>query len=288
MHMLLKFGVGANAFVFPQASQTSFDFNFADTMQQSVRLIGKDGAISPFGTGRPPAEMGNVSVSYIVESLTQNPPDALDMGHQIAMFRSLPYRGQQRLYMKHQNGRIMWTWALCSSVQTPHNVSNRPHQYQRVQLTFQCQDSKWYYTDGQIFFDDGMTFGDGLVFPPLKLDQESVGNSSTVSVTNYGNAPASPIIQWDIPSGVTATNPTLTWSNVDGNVIYSVQYTASLGGNDIVIINCKDLSVLPSFSNLTVTHGAWMEIPPGSHTLTVTGTFSANVDLSIDFQDAWV
>lgn len=283
MDMLVKFGVGSGAFVFPQEDQVSIDYNFADTMQQSVRLIGKDGGISPYGTGRAPAEMGNLSITYLVEGV-----DAIDMGHRATIFRKLGYMGQQRLFMRHRNGRMMWTWALCSSVGMSQNVGQRPHVRQRVTLTFQCQDSKWYHTDGMLFFDDGLSFGDGLVFPPMKLDQESVDNGDTVDVTNYGNAPVAPVIRWDIPTGVTATNPTLTWANPQGNIVYSVQYAASLGGDDVVEIDCRNQSVAPSFNNLVVTHGAWMEIHPGTQTLTVTGTFSANVDLTIDFWDAWV
>ena len=135
MDILLKFGVGSTAYVFQQSQQTKIDYNFADLLQQSVRVIGKDGAITPYGTGRAPAEMGDVSVSYII-----NGNDAFDVATQIDVIRGLSYRGTQRLFMKHSNGRLMWTWASISSVRTPQNVENVPHQRQRVQLNFQCQD----------------------------------------------------------------------------------------------------------------------------------------------------
>jgi hypothetical protein len=285
--ILIQFGVGSGAYVFPQADQVSIDYNFANTLQQSIRVMGKDGGLSPYGTGRAPAEMGDLSVSYLLES---DATQASDMGYRVSPLRGLPYTGVQRLFMRHRTGILMWTWAMCSNVDSSQSVGRRPHARQRVALNFQCMDSKWYTSDGMLFFNDLQTFGDGLTLPPLKLDQEAVQVGNTVSVTNYGNTPVSPYIRWDIPSGVTATNPALQWKNASGQTVYGVTYSDSLSGGDIVTIDCAAQTVSPTFGNLSITHGAWMEIPPGTHTLYVQGqnTFSDDILLTVDFWDTWV
>jgi hypothetical protein len=239
--------------------------------------------VNPFGTGRAPSEAGNASVSFIV---TGTSPE--DVAAKVSTLRGLPYRGTQRLFLKHRNGNIMWTWGMFSSVRGAQNVQNMPHQRQRITATVQCQDSRWYYKPNQYFLNDGYTFTDGLTFPSIKLDQASVANNDIVTVTNYGNAPVAPYIRWDIPAGVTVANPTLTWDNPEGQTVYSVQYTDSLTEYDVVTIDCSAQAVKPTYANLTTTHGAWLEIPPGTHTLTVTGTFSADALLTIDFWDVWV
>lgn len=282
MDTLVKFGVGTSAYIFQQDRQVSLSHNFADTVQQSVRVIGLDGGLQPFGTGRAPSAMGNLVVQYFLLG-TSN----LDVKTQVDALRKLAHQGMRKLFIRHA-GKLMWTWATVSNVRGADNVQDIPHLRQRVELNFQCVDAKWYYVDGGVHFSDGLAMDDGLTMPILKLPLTSVGNNDTVNVTNYGNSPVAPYIRWDIPTGVTATNPTLTWSNADGNIVYSVQYTASLTAGDVVIIDCARLKVSPTFSNLTITHGAWFEIYPGVQTLTVTGTFSANVDLTIQFPDGWI
>jgi len=283
MDMLIRFGLGTTAYLFQQNKQVSIDYNFADTLQQSVRVIGKDGAINPYGTGRAPAEMGNLSVSYIIEG-----NDSFDVGTQIDMIRALAYQGMRKLFMQHRNGRVVWTWAHVSNVRSAQNVQQTPHLRQVIQLNFQCPDSKWYYAESQLFMNDGHVMDGGLVMPPIKLDQSPVADTDTVTVTNYGIAPVSPYIRWDIPAGVTVTNPTITWNNEGGETVYSILYSDTLTAGDVVIIDCRKMSVSPTFSNLTVTHGAWLEIAPGAQTLTISGTFSADANLTIHFDEAYI
>ncbi len=283
MDSLIRFGLGsAEAYHFEPARQTEYQDNFADIMQQSVRVPGKDGGISPFGLGRGPAEVGNVRVGFWVHGNS-----IAETGHLVSLVKRMAYWGVRRLFKRHQNGELMWTWASVSSIQVPQVVRRMPHLRQQVQMTFQCLETKWYTRPGMTFFDDGLTFGDGLTFAPLQVDQETVSDSSTVTVTNRGNTPVSAYVRWDGNGTDSFTNPVITRKNWLGETVNQLTYTATIGANDVVEIDARSFKATTR-SALTVLSGDWLTIPAGTWDLEISGTFTTNAKLTVDFWDAWV
>lgn len=283
MDQVMRFGLGATeSYKFTPKNQTEYQDNFSNIMQSGVRVVGKDGVVTPYGLGRGPAESGNVSIRFWVFG-----DDIYDTGQQISQIRGLGYLGLRRLFKLHSNGELMWTWASVSSVTTAQTVRRSSHLRQQVQVTFQCPETRWYGTPGMYFLDDELLFGDGLSFPPLKLDQEAVSNGSTVTVTNRGNAPVSAYVRWEGNGTDSFTNPVLVRKNWLGETVNSLTYTATIGANDVVEIDARSYSVT-SRNALTALSGDWLTIPAGSWTLTVSGTFTSTGLLSIDFWDGWV
>jgi hypothetical protein len=283
MDSLIRFGLGSTeSYDFVPARQAEYQDNFADIMQQSVRVPGKDGGLSPFGLGRGPAEVGNVRVSFWVHGGSM-----AETGHLVSLVKSMAYWGVRRLFKRHQNGELMWTWASVSSVQVPQVVRRMPHLRQQVQMTFQCLESKWYSAQGMLFFNDDDTFGDGLVFPPLKVDQEAVSDGSTVTVINRGNVPVSAYVRWDGNGTDSFTNPVITRKNWLDETVNQLTYTGTIGANDVIEIDARSLTTTTR-SALTVLSGDWLTIPAGSWDLEISGTFTTTGLLTVDFWDGWV
>jgi hypothetical protein len=283
MDSLVRFGLGSiESYTFDQANQTSLSSNFANILQRSVRLPGKDGGVSIYGKGRGPAEIGNVRVGFWVHGSSM-----ADVGDKVASVREMSYWGLRRLFMKHRNGKTMWTWASVSDVQDAQAVERLPHLRQQVQMTFQCPETRWYSRDGMYFMDDDHDMNDGLTLPSLKLDQEAVQDGSTVSVTNNGNAPVSAYVRWDGNGSNSFTNPVITRKNWAGEVVDQLTYTDTIGANEVVEIDARKLTCT-DVSKLTVLGLNWLTIPAGTWTLEISGTFTTTGLLTIDFWDGWI
>jgi hypothetical protein len=137
------------------------------------------------------------------------------------------------------------------------------------------------------FFNDDLTFGDGLTFAPLQLDQEAVSDGDTVTVTNRGNSPVSAYVRWEGNGTDSFTNPVITRKNWLGEVVNQLTYTGTIGANDVIEIDGRSLDTTTR-SALTVLSSDWLTIPAGSWDLEISGTFTTNGLLTVDFWDAWV
>lgn len=283
MDQLIRFGLGsAEVYRFNPARQLEYQDNFSNIKQQSVAVPGLDGVIPPYGLGRGVAEAGNVSVRFWLFA-----DEIHDMGHKLSEVRGLGYLGMRRLFKLAQNGELLWTFAMLSSVQTPQVVRRQPHYRNNVQMTFQCHTTRWYGAQDVVhFFNDDWTFGDGLVFPALKVDQEAVSNGSTVSVTNRGNAPVSAYVRWDGNGSNSFVNPVLTRRNWVEDVADQLTWTGTIGANDVVEIDARGLSCT-NRSKLTTVSGGWLTIPAGTWELEVAMDSGSGL-LTVDFWDGWV
>ena len=283
MDSLIRFGLGSmEAYDFIPARQTEYQDNFSNILQAGVTVPGKDGVISPYGMGRGPAESGNVSVRFWVFG-----DEIGEMGHTLNQVKAMAYWGVRRLFKLSQSGELMWTWASVSSIQTPQVVRRMPHLRQQVQMTFQCPESKWYNADGMAFLNDDATFSTGLQFPAMKVDQQTVSNGTVVSVINRGNSPVSAYVRWDGNGVDSFSNPVITRENWLEETVNQLTYTATIGANDVVEIDARYLKCT-DISKLTRLSGDWLTIPSGTWDLTVTGTFTTNAKLTVDFWDGWV
>jgi len=283
MDYLHKFGLGSiESYLFDPAHIVEYQDNFANLTQMSVKVPGKDGAIPVYGMGRGTAAKGNVKVSFWVHGAG----DA-EVGAKVLAVRGMAYWGMRRLFKYHRNGKLMWTWASVSSPHDPQVVRRIPHKRQLVQMTFECPESKWYAVDGMYFLDDDWLFGDGLTFPALKVDQTTVSDGSTVSVTNNGDAPVSAYVRWDGNGTDSFTNPVITRKNWVGEAVNRLTWTGTIGANDVVEIDARARSCTTR-SKLTVLSGDWLTIPAGTWDLEISGTFTTNAKLTVDFWDGYV
>jgi hypothetical protein len=203
--------------------------------------------------------------------------------------------GPKHLIKRFQNGVQAWTWGTVTNIDKAQTARNVPHRMQLMQINFHCPLARWYAHDGAALFDQGESiFFDGLpVFTP-KIDRVDVGDTDTVQITNNGTATANCYVRWEAPTGVTITNPTLTRNNEYGQLADSLQYTDTLSPGDVVDIDGRNHLlfgndvVTPSYDKVTALHGGWLQIPPGTHTLTVSGTFSGgNGKLTVDIWDTY-
>ena len=206
MDYLHRFGLGSiEAYQFDPSQIVEYQDNFRNLRQMSVAVPGKDGSVPAYGMGRGVAEKGNVRVSFWVKGSSES-----EVAAKVEAVGAMAYWGMRRLFKVHRNGKMMWTWASVSSDQEPQVVRRIPHERQLVQMTFECPESKWYTRDGMYFYDDDWLFGDGLMFPAMKVDQQAVMNGSTVSVTNNGNSPVAAYVRWDGNGTDSFTNPVIT------------------------------------------------------------------------------
>lgn len=283
MDYLTKFGLGTKeSYLFDKADIVEYQDNFRDILQQATRVLGKDGGISVYGLGRGPAEVGNVRVTYLIESATESL-----LSDQMLAIGQMAYWGQRRLFKVHRNGNVMWTWAMMSSNQQPQVARRMPHLRQQVQMTFQCPETKWYSKPGMVFFDDGATFGDGVVFPAVRVEKQAVSDGDTVTVVNNGNAPVGCRIRWEGNGVDSFSNPSITRRNWANQVVNQLTYSETVSANEIVDIDTGALSCSDYF-NLDKVSADWLTIPPGSWDLEIGGTFTTTGLLTIDFWDGYV
>ncbi|MDQ7034343.1 MAG: hypothetical protein Q9P01_05760 [Anaerolineae bacterium] len=60
-------------------------------------------------------------------------------------------------------------------------------------------------------------------------------------MTNNGDAPAGLYIWFESPTGETVTNPSLSRLSIDGvNDADKITYQATLGGNDVVVLDSRN------------------------------------------------
>ena len=167
-------------------------------------------------------------------------------------------------------------------------AKNQPHKRIRARVIWQVDDPHWYRREGMHFMDDGHKMDDGLVMVGPQVDQESVADGGTVEVTNNGNAPARPLIRFEYDDGA-ITNPCLYRVGGAGFTIDSVTYNHTFASGETKEIDCRDYSVITDYDNLEFETADWMLIPPGTHELTVSGTFGGNhLKLSVYFEDTYL
>jgi hypothetical protein len=290
MDELLRFGFGTYSYIFDRDNQVSLQGDFGDARPQSADVLGISGGAYLYGMDRQPSGAGNVQGYFWLYANTPNEMASL----RDAVKQMLDW-GPKHLIKRLQSGVQVWTWGIVTNIEMAQSVRNVPHRRQQVQINFHCPTGRWYGHGGSALYDEAESlFLDGLpVFTP-KLDRVDVGDTDTVQITNLGNATAGAYIRWEAPTGVTIVNPKLTRLNEYGQLADSVEYTDTLNALDVVDIDGRNHllfendTVTPSYDKLTTLHGGWLEIPPGTHTLTVAGSFTGgDGKLTVDIWDSY-
>lgn len=290
MDEMLRFGYGTNSYTFPYNKQVSIQGDFGDAQPRSAPILGLSGGAYLYGFDPTPNGSGNAQGYFW---LFADSPAEMAAKRQ-AILQMLDW-GPKHLIKRTQDNVQMWTWGVVTNVDMAQSARNVPHRQQLVQLNFHCPTARWYGHDGNILFDSPESlFQDGLPVFTAKIDRMDVGDTDTVEITNIGSASANCYVRWEAPSGISITNPTLTRNNEYGQLADSLQYTDTLAPDDVVDIDGRghllflNDVVTPSYSKITALHGGWLQIPPGTHTLTVSGTFSGgDGKLTVDIWDTY-
>lgn len=289
MDELLRFGYGDESYIFDPTKQVSIQNVFGGVNAKSNTIMGLDGGVYLNGYDRSQGTIGTAQVFFYI--FAEHPNDMATLRREILKMKSW---GPKQLIVRQQDGVQVWTWAVVTDIQMAQTASKRPHKYQQVQVNFHCPLSHWFGHGVELFDDADSILSDGLPTISPKVDRVDKGNGDTVDVTNNGDAIARAYIRWEAPAGVTITNPTISRDNAAGLTVDSVQYTDTLNPGDLVDIDGRNhklyenSTVVPSYDKLTALHGGWLEIPPGTHTLDIAGTFSGgDGKLTIDVWDTY-
>lgn len=165
--------------------------------------------------------------------------------------------------------------------------------------------------------NDGLKLNAGLkVGGPRR--SVTLANGGTVTVTNNGSRPTRPLIKitgvgsaWLLGAGVTLGDPTLfldgagspnpnigmrRLSYANNTVVEEFKWFGAILSTETLVIDCAKFKVTQEtsrgdmnvYSGFVVTQGfGFFEIPPGTHTLQLFGTFSTTATVTIWYRDSW-
>lgn len=172
--------------------------------------------------------------------------------------------------------------------------------------------AKWWYMDDGLYLDAGLTMGG-----PRRT--VTIANGGTITVINNGSHATRPKIRitgvstgWVLGGvGVILGVPTLYFdgpntavpsigmrriSYASGDVIEEWKWFGAVNTTDVLEVNSDQYTVtletttgnMNAYSGFQVTKGfGFFEIPPGTHTLQIFGTFTSTAAVTVDYFDAW-
>lgn len=287
---LIQFGVGQFKYDLTQIDPRNLPSGFGDLLPNNIQTLGTSAALNADGQDRPKSETGSLQMNFILigDGTTAN------ISQKRREVMGMLAWGEKRLIKDFADGVRVWTWATINNIRMPQKSDSNSYVWQPGQISWSVPKSRWFGKAGSTFISDGWTLDDGLTLTTPKVDQASVGNGSTVNLSNAGNAYAGVYIRWDVPTGVTIINPTITRKNEIGQVVDQIAYTDTLIANDVVEMDARDHSTVknliakPNYGNVDALSGVWLEVPPGTTTLEISGTFTGgNGLLTLDCWDTY-
>jgi hypothetical protein len=287
---LLRFGNGARSYDFTALHLRSMPSGFGDILTNTIRLIGLSGGFNNNGRNRNRRAIGTLQASFLIRA----DGTASDMAQKQRAIYAMQDWGEARLFKEYGDEVQVWTWASITNIQMPQRADDHSYIWQDVQISFNCPKALWYGKPDMLFFEDAWILDSGLSLSVPKVDAVAVGNGDTVEITNDGNATAGAYVRWDIPTGVTVINPTLIRRNEASEIVDELTYSDTLVADDVVEIDArnhqtlKNLIASPSYQNLDIASGAWLELPPGTTTLEISGSFTGgDALLTVDCWDTY-
>lgn len=263
--------------------------NFRSQSVQTVDIPGGTGVYIADGPG------ATRTVSRTITGVWRLRGDgtASDIATKKREFDAMLYRGQQRLFKEMGDGIQVWTWAFCEDVQIGESRDRMDYIWPTVRVTWYCPPGRWFGKDTTTFFDGESTFADNLPVTPLKVDSVSVADGDTVTITNNGTDYAGLYIRLVAPTGVTVTNPSFERREA-GLAVDRITYQDTLNPGDVITLDSRNKGgtentiAYPTYTKVDELHGGWIQIPPGTHTIYVSGTFSGgDATLTLDCWDVY-
>lgn len=290
--LITRFGIGDYSYDFTQSfiEQLELPPGHGDLLPNNIRLVGLDGGYNLDGTDGARSAIGSTQAFFNILS----DGTLADISQKTRALYGLQAWGEKRLIKTYGDDVTVWTWATVNNIRMLDRSDNLSYLVRTCQITWSTPKARWYGKSDLSFFDDGYILDDGLTLTDPKVDQMAVGDTDTVNITNNGNAYAGVYIRWDIPTGQSAEDVTITRRNEAGQIVDQVTYNGVLAANDVVEIDArehqtlKNMVVVPAYANLTVLSGAWLQVPPGTTELEISGTFTGgDAVLTLDCWDTY-
>ena len=159
-----------------------------------------------------------------------------------------------------------------TDVDLPLDIRFSNHKYPHVTVRFECSDPRHYSLETSTEVATLPSPGGGLDFPmnfPLNF---GAGTTSTVQLTNNGDAPA----HWTASISGPVINPRIEAISTVGNVTFQLEFHGlSLIAGETLELNSRDRSVLlggQSRRAFLSSDSRWFTIPPYPDSLTINYT----------------
>lgn len=293
---LLQFGMGTNRFIFtsyPKLYQLKLNpESFDDSDFGSMTLPGHDGSFptNPFSRGRTTSDTITLKFKYAGD-------DSTDWVALKKALHQLKNHGLTYLFKLMEDGTtVAFTLAQCTRVFLNPESDSQQHIFRDGEISFKCPKARWYSKTGLEFLDSGLALDDGLTLLAPQIDRVTYDSGDTIELTNNGDAPAGVYVWFESPAGESVTNPSLTRMSIDGvSPADSLAYNDTFSDGSVVILDSRNhqtqlnYSVIPAsgYGNVEALRATWLELPPGTHELVVSGTFTNGIILSIDLYDTF-
>jgi len=289
---------------FGMASPKLYTFNYVQTYSDNFkaatprvdRLMGVSGGLSQYGRNPAQGEVGKVTLSFMLKAY-----DRSEMTAKRDAVNAMRWWGEQLLWLQTTNypTEVMrFCRAVVNDIQMPEEPARHTDLHQRVTIIFQAADPRWLAWPGTPWsWDDGTLWGAKNWVTP-RFSSTTINAASTIALTNNGNAPTPLIIR--VRAAANVTNFELGLLSDTGAIVSGFRYANTLASatSDLLTVDGEALSVLhdqrtgagissgyPFFTRLN--GNGFIQLPPGTSTLRVSGSFSGNVALEIDYYDAW-
>lgn len=292
---LTQFGLGTDKFLFASYPDLFQDRlspeRFDDMAARSMSLPGLDGVFPTNYMSRGRTTSTTISLQFQYWG-----DDTTDFTALKKALHKMKTQGISYLSKTMEDGTLVFTMAQCTRVNVESANDNLAYVIPRGELQFFCPKARWYGKTGLSFLDNGVALDDSETVIGPEVEAQTVDSGDTVNITNNGDAPAGLYMWFEAPAGETVTNPSLSRLSDDGvSNADQIQYTGTLSGGDVVILDARNheaqlnYSVLAAdgYGNVSALRATWMEIPPGTHSLVVGGTFSNSMILTLDLWDTY-
>lgn len=257
----------------------SIDDNFTNFVPSTERIHGMDGGFDNYGWATGPQEIGNVAISFILDTEDEDAMQGL-----IDDFTKLAAYGKQEL-RKWPHGATTTAFRFClakfNNIAISEDLQTGFDQYQRtLTVNFQVDDPKWYqrpanaaewaYTgglDNLVWNTGGSQVWNGYTFSPISI----LGYATSQAVGYAGNAPTPLCLTlYTGTAPQTLYNPIIQ-IEANGVVVCEVRWQGVLTNGEALIIDSKrrQLWLLSTtrppdeeYQNFWSSSADWLMIPP--------------------------
>lgn len=265
--------------------------NFADVLARTSRVVGVSGGVDEFGRGVALSEVGNVQAGFFLISESREGMTTLRDD-----IKKLLSWGVKKLWMQPSDptAKPRWTYARINNINMPEKRERHTDLWQKVTLSFQCADPRWYSHPSAWLLDSGEVLDDGLTIGGYRASSTTVNNGSTISLTNNGSTATPLYLRFDAGAN-SVTDLRVSLRDVDGVEIGRWRFEDTLSANQILEVDSTALSVTVTDTTINGRYDAFnpqigtgfLELPSGANTIVITGSFSGNITMYADYLDAW-
>ena len=266
--------------------------NFADVLARTSRVVGVSGGVDEFGRGVALSEVGNIQAGFFL--ISEDSRDGMTTLRD--ELKKMLGWGVKKLWMQPSDptAKPRWTYARVNNINIPEKRERHTDLWQKVTLSFQCSDPRWYSHPTAWLLDSGEVLDDGLTVGGYRASSNAVNNGSSLSLTNNGSTATPLYLRFDAGSNA-VTNLRVSLRDAEGVEIGRWRFEDTLLAGQILEVDSTALSVTVTD---TTTNGRYdvfnpskgngfLELPSGANTLVIDGSFTGNMSVFADYLDAW-